>query len=59
MGLAQPCDVGIQRPYKLAIKQAQLQDVANETIVHLNAGAEATALRLDNHIGTLRNRSVG
>lgn len=58
-GLAQSCDIGIQRPYKLAIERTQLQDIANETIAHINAGAEATALRLNNRIGTFRDQFVG
>ncbi|KAI0070338.1 hypothetical protein K474DRAFT_1608898 [Panus rudis PR-1116 ss-1] len=48
----------MQRPYKLAIKRSQLQDIVNETLEHLHSGAEATQLRLDNTIGTLRDRSV-
>ncbi|VDC03846.1 unnamed protein product [Peniophora sp. CBMAI 1063] len=57
-GLAQPCDVGIQRPYKLAIRQGQQQHIINETLQHLRSGAVATAIRLDNRIGTLRDCAV-
>lgn len=57
-GLAQPCDVGIQRPYKLSIKRSQLQDIVNETRAHLNANDDPTMLKLDNRVGTLRDRSV-
>lgn len=57
-GLAQPCDVGIQRPYKLSIKRSQLQDVTNETLKHLNNGGTPETLKIDQTIGTLRNRSV-
>lgn len=58
-GLAQPCDVGMQRPYKLSIKRSQLQDVFNETLRQLDKGVDPSAVRLDNTIGTLRDRSVG
>ncbi|TFY75668.1 hypothetical protein EWM64_g8344, partial [Hericium alpestre] len=57
-GLAQPCDVGIQRPYKLSIKKSQLQDIIDETLSHLEDGGQASDLQLDTRIGTLRNRSV-
>lgn len=57
-GLAQPCDVGIQRPYKLSIKRSQLLDVTNETLKHLDNGETPDHLKLDTTIGTLRNRSV-
>ncbi|VDC03285.1 unnamed protein product [Peniophora sp. CBMAI 1063] len=57
-GLAQPCDVGIQRPFKLSIKRSQLDDIVAEILAHLNGGADPTQLHLDTHIGTLRNRSV-
>ncbi|KAF8837348.1 hypothetical protein BDN67DRAFT_909341, partial [Paxillus ammoniavirescens] len=29
-GVAQPCDVGIQRPLKLAIKELQHEDIITE-----------------------------
>lgn len=57
-GLAQPCDVGIQRPYKLSIKRSQLDDVVKEALAHLDAGLSPETLDLDITIGTLRNRSV-
>lgn len=57
-GLAQPCDVGIQRPYKLSIKRSQLQDVVSETLTHLKADDDPSSLKLDSRIGTLRDRAV-
>jgi hypothetical protein len=58
-GIAQPCDVGIQRPFKLAIKQAQHADIVEETLRLLQAGVDPENVRLDTSIGTLRDRSVG
>lgn len=57
-GLAQPCDVGMQRPYKLSIKKSQLQDTINETLAHLEVSEDPSTLKLDSRIGTLRDRSV-
>ncbi|KAA1469646.1 hypothetical protein DENSPDRAFT_816722 [Dentipellis sp. KUC8613] len=57
-GLAQPCDVGIQRPYKLSIRKSQLQDIVDETLEHLENGEDPSDLKLDTRIGTLRKRSV-
>jgi hypothetical protein len=57
-GLWQACDVGIQRPFKLAIKKAQLEDVITELSTHLNGGGTADTLKLDVTIGTLRDRCV-
>jgi hypothetical protein len=58
-GIAQPCDVGIQRPFKLAIKQAQHADIVEETLHLLQSGVDPENVRLDTSIGTLRDRSVG
>jgi hypothetical protein len=57
-GLAQPCDVGIQRPLKLMIKRAQHADIVEETLGLLRAGTPAADLRLDTSLPTLRDRSV-
>ncbi|TFY82142.1 hypothetical protein EWM64_g1870 [Hericium alpestre] len=57
-GLAQPCDVGIQRPYKLSIKRSQLDDIISKTLIHLESNDDPTELKLDSRIGTLRDRSV-
>ncbi|KAG2343785.1 hypothetical protein BDR05DRAFT_883749, partial [Suillus weaverae] len=40
-GVAQPCDVGIQRPLKLAIKELQHEDIVTETLTQLMAGRTA------------------
>ncbi|KIK79573.1 hypothetical protein PAXRUDRAFT_60299, partial [Paxillus rubicundulus Ve08.2h10] len=35
-GVAQPCDVGIQRPLKLAIKELWHEDIIAETLSQLS-----------------------
>jgi len=57
-GVAQPCDVGIQRPLKHAVRQCQHADVVDETLALLEAGTSPADLRLDTTIGTVRDRSV-
>lgn len=57
-GIWQPCDVGIQRPFKLAIKRAQLEDVVAETMSQLGKRGRDGIVKLDVTIGTLRKRSV-
>jgi hypothetical protein len=43
-GLAQPCDVGMQRAIKLVIKQSQHADIVDETLGLLRAGTAANDL---------------
>jgi hypothetical protein len=57
-GVAQPCDVGLQRPIKLAIKELQHEDIVNETLMQLSSGTVPSEVRLDVTKGTLRDRSV-
>jgi hypothetical protein len=59
-GLAQACDVGIQRPFKQAIKRAQLADIVSTTLSHLKThdSEEPAALQLDKTIGHLRRQCV-
>lgn len=57
-GVTQPCDVGLQRPIKLAIKEFQHADIVNETLTQLSSGTVASDIRLDTTKGTLRDRSV-
>lgn len=57
-GLTQPCNVGIQRSYKLSIKRSQLWDITNETLKHLENSDKPDKLKLDQTIGTLQNRSA-
>jgi hypothetical protein len=51
--IAQPCDVGIQRPLKLAMKQVQHVDIFDKTVLLLDSGVDPTELRLDTKIATL------
>lgn len=57
-GLYQPCDVGIQRVLKHALKRACHVDIVAETVRQLEDGSSAEAVHLDSRVGTLRDRSV-
>jgi hypothetical protein len=54
-GVAQPCDVGIQRPFKHITNQCYLEDVVDATLTQLDKGEEFT---MDDRLPTLRNASV-
>jgi hypothetical protein len=57
-GLFQPCNVGMQRLFKQAIKRAQLADTVATTLKHLSStsGEGSTAFKLDVTIGELRKQ---
>jgi len=55
-GVAQPCNVGIQRPFKLSIKRSYHEDVISEILGQLDSGAHT--LSMDNQIGTMCDRSA-
>lgn len=57
-GLFQPCDVGIQRPLKHAIRQAVHRHKVDETLTKLRDGTEPSKIVLDKTIGVARDRSV-
>ena len=57
-GIFQPCDVGIQRLFKLAIRRAQHEDMVHDTVRQLEAGVLPTHIKLDINVGHLRERSV-
>lgn len=58
-GLFQPCDVGIQRVLKHALKRASHMDVIKETLHALEVDKIAPeAVMLDKRLGTMRDRSV-
>lgn len=57
-GVFQPCDVGIQRVLKHAIRKAALSHVVNETIAHLEQNRDPGMIVLEKGIRELRNRSV-
>jgi hypothetical protein len=53
-GLWQPCDIGIQRPFKLRILQCQLDNIVKETSSYLEQdNTLPSSLVLDTTIGTL------
>lgn len=54
-GVVQPCDVGVQRPLKLSVKQSYHEVLVNEV---LEQTKEGKALTIDNQIGTHHNHSV-
>ena len=54
-GDVQPCDVGIQRPFKLSIKRSYHEDVINEVLQHFDLGCPLTTL--DTRIAALRDRT--
>jgi hypothetical protein len=54
--VAQPCDVGIQRPFKLSIKRSYHEDVVAEILDQLNSNA--SSISIDTRLPTLRDRSM-
>ena len=58
-GLFQPCDVGIQRVLKLAIRRAALKDIVDDTMQQLQSGTEPHKVVFEKKLGVVRDRSVG
>lgn len=58
-GVFQPCDVGIQRILKLAIRRSALKDIVDDAVQQLNAGVEASKVVFAKNLPIVRNRSVG
>lgn len=54
-GVAQPCDVGIQRPFKHITNQCFLEDVVKTTLSQIDSNGDLT---WDTRLPTLRNASV-
>jgi hypothetical protein len=54
-GVAQPCDVGIQRPFKHITNQCFLEDVVKATLTQMDNGEGVT---FDDTLPMLRNASV-
>jgi hypothetical protein len=52
-GVHQPCDVGIQHPFKSLTKQSYHEDIVKEMLAQLNKDPEN--LMIDNHILVLQN----
>jgi len=57
-GLFQPCDVGIQRVLKLAIRRSALQDIINDTMEQLERGVEPNMVTFEKRLPVVRDRSV-
>ncbi|EMD30919.1 hypothetical protein CERSUDRAFT_145753 [Gelatoporia subvermispora B] len=57
-GLFQPCDVGIQRILKHAMRRSGHLHMVNETLAQLNQGVDPEKVMLDKSIGVIRDRSV-
>ena len=57
-GIFQPCDVGIQRILKHAMKKTALSHIVKETVAHLNNSKDPGTILLTKAVKVLRNRSV-
>lgn len=57
-GVFQPCDVGIQRILKHAMRKTALSHVVKETVAHLDKNTDPGTIMLEKGIRELRNRSV-
>ena len=57
-GIFQPCDVGIQRILKHAMKKTALSHIVKETVAHLNNNENPGTIILTKTVKVLRNRSV-
>ncbi|KAF8988262.1 hypothetical protein BDZ89DRAFT_974934 [Hymenopellis radicata] len=57
-GLCQACDVSIQHPVKLSIRQSQQEDLLNEATSQLGTAEGAAAITFETGIKVIRDRSV-
>jgi hypothetical protein len=57
-GLFQPCDVGIQRVLKLAIRRSALQQIINHTREQLGQGVEPEMINFEKRLPIVRDHSV-
>ena len=57
-GLFQPCDVGIQRILKLAIRRSALKNIVDDTMKQLNAGVQPSKVVFERKLAVVRNHSV-
>ncbi|KAG9103731.1 hypothetical protein FRC07_009937, partial [Ceratobasidium sp. 392] len=58
-GLFQPCDVGLQRVLKAAVRNASHNNVVNETVAALQSGTPDEKIMNDQSVPMLRERSLG
>ena len=56
--LFQPCDVGIQRVLKLAIRCSALQDIINDTAEQLSRGALPSTVTFEDQLSVVCDHSV-
>ena len=54
-GVVQPCDIGIQRPFKLSTKWSYHEDIVNEFLRQIENGED---ISIDDRLAIHRNRSV-
>ena len=57
-GLFQPCDVGVQRILKLAMRRSALKDIVNNTVKQLAQGVKPTMVTFEKSLPIIRNNSV-
>jgi len=57
-GLFQPCDVGIQRVLKLAVRRSALSSIVDHTMYQLNKGISPGQIPFEKRLPVVRNRSV-
>ncbi|KAG9107343.1 hypothetical protein FRC07_008638, partial [Ceratobasidium sp. 392] len=57
-GLFQPCDVGLQRVLKVAIRNSAHSDIVDETVTALRNNTPADRIINDQTVGTLRDCSI-
>ena len=55
-GVFQPCDVGIQRPFKLSLKRSYHEDIVSEILKQFEKKIEP--IQIDTRISALRDRST-
>ena len=58
-GLFQPCDVGIQRVLKLAMRQSALSNIVDHTMDQLSNGVLPSQITFEKWLPVVRDRSVG
>ena len=55
----QPCDTGVQRPLKLAVRRSALSDIVDHTMGQLSSGVSPSQITFEKRLPVVRNRSVG
>ena len=57
-GLFQPCDVGIQRVLKLAVRRSALSNIVDHTMSQLEKGVLPSEITFEKRLPVVRDRSV-